>query len=251
MLPDDRPDTRPAVPDLYAAYASQHVDGASRGRPWFPVLDHIGVHAPLRLLDLGCGDGALLREAQRRGLGEVSGVDHSPEQVERAHRAGTTTVVQADAIAHLAANPGQWDVIVTVDLLEHLEHDDVLRLAQAIAAALRPGGEWVAQVPNGVSPFVGNHAYGDFTHRTIYTDRSMRQIARAVGLERAVDHARSRCVAAEVRVSSAESESSEASARASGATAKLDSAIRAAESAEVSAREALRAADEAKEACAS
>jgi len=183
MLPDDRPDTRPAVPDLYAAYASQHVDAAAHGRPWFPVLDHIGVQAPLRLLDLGCGDGALLREAQRRGLGDVSGVDHSPEQVERAHRAGTTTVVQADAIAHLAAHPGQWDVIVTVDLLEHLEHDDVLRLAQAIAAALRPGGEWVAQVPNGVSPFVGNHAYGDFTHRTIYTDRSMRQIARAVGLE--------------------------------------------------------------------
>jgi SAM-dependent methyltransferase len=177
------------APDLYAAYASQHVDVAASGRPWFPALDHVGVAAPLRLLDLGCGDGALLREAERRGLGEVAGVDHSPEQVARAHRAGSTSVVQDDAIAYLEATAGQWDVIVTVDLLEHLEHDDALRLAQAIAGALRPGGEWIAQVPNGVSPFVGNYAYGDFTHRTIYTDRSMQQIARAVGLEPHAVHA--------------------------------------------------------------
>jgi len=168
--------------ELYAAYASHHVDAAGGGRPRFPVLDHVGVARPLRLLDLGCGDGALLREAAQRGLGSGVGVDRSPEQVARARAAGSD-VHEVDAVAFLAREPGAWDVITCVDLLEHLEHDDVLALARAVAAGLRPGGEWIVQVPNAVSPFFGNHAYGDFTHRTVYTHRSLEQIARTVGLD--------------------------------------------------------------------
>lgn len=173
--------------DLYAAYASQHADAAGGGRPRFPVLDRIGLPAPLRLLDLGCGDGALLREAARRGLGTGVGVDRSPEQVARARAAGSE-VHEGDAVAFLARDPGAWDVITCVDLLEHLDHDDVVALARAVATGLRPGGEWVVQVPNAVSPFFGNYAYGDFTHRTVFTARSLAQIARAVGLEPVAAH---------------------------------------------------------------
>lgn len=173
--------------ELYAAYASQHVDAARTGRPRFPVLDRIGLTPPLRLLDLGCGDGALLNEAARRGLGSGVGVDRSPEQVARARAAGVD-VHEGDAVAFLAAHRGAWDVITCVDLLEHLDHDAVLTVAHGVAAALRPGGEWVVQVPNAVSPFFGNYAYGDFTHRTVFTPRSLAQIARAVGLEPLAAH---------------------------------------------------------------
>ncbi len=173
--------------DLYAAYASQHVDTAASGRPRFPVLDRIGLPGPLRLLDLGCGDGALLREAERRGFGTAVGIDLSPEQVARARAAGSD-VGEGDALVLLGRGPAAWDVITCVDLLEHLDHDAVLSLARAVAGALRPGGEWVVQVPNAVSPFFGNYAYGDFTHRTVFTHRSLEQIARAVGLEPSAVH---------------------------------------------------------------
>jgi 2-polyprenyl-3-methyl-5-hydroxy-6-metoxy-1,4-benzoquinol methylase len=173
--------------ELYAAYASHHVDAGRSGRPWFPVLDHIPADGPLDLLDLGCGDGALLREAARRGLGSGVGVDRSPEQVARARAAGSD-VREDDAIDFLSRAPAAWDVITCVDLLEHLEHDAVLALAHAVAHGLRPGGAWVVQVPNAVSPFFGNYAYGDFTHRTVYTHRSLEQIARVVGLEPVAAH---------------------------------------------------------------
>ncbi len=174
--------------ELYASYASGHVDAAGAGRPRFPVLDRLPGPFPVRLLDLGCGDGALLREAARRGVGTVVGVDRSPEQVMRARAAGTD-VHEGDAIAFLAEAPAAWDVITCVDLLEHLRHDDVMALAHAVAAGLRPGGVWVVQVPNAVSPFFGNYAYGDFTHRTVFTHRSLEQIARTVGLEPVAVHA--------------------------------------------------------------
>lgn len=174
--------------ELYRSYASDHVDAAAGGRARFPVLDHLVWRRPLRLLDLGCGDGSLLREAARRGTVDGYGVDRSPEQVARARDAGTA-VHEGDAVEFLSRHRATWDVITCVDLLEHLETDEVLRLARAVAEGLRPGGTWVVQTPNATSPFFGNYAYGDFTHRTVFTQRSLAQIARSAGLEPVSVHA--------------------------------------------------------------
>jgi 2-polyprenyl-3-methyl-5-hydroxy-6-metoxy-1,4-benzoquinol methylase len=110
------------------------------------------------------------------------GIDVSEEQVQRAQESGMTNVVRADALEFLGGSPDSWDCITTTDVLEHFTHDEVVALTGAIASALREGGTWVAQVPNATSPFFGNYAYGDFTHRTVFTVRSMQQIARLVGL---------------------------------------------------------------------
>jgi hypothetical protein len=59
----------------------------------------------------------------------------------------------------------------------------VLATFDAVATALRPGGRFVARVPNAVSPFGGHIRYGDFTHETWFTARSIRQLAAAAGLE--------------------------------------------------------------------
>src|ERR1022692_4109913 len=52
-----------------------------------------------------------------------------------------------------------------------------------VAAALVPGGVFVARVPNAVSPFGGHIRYGDFTHESSYTSRSVRQLAVATGFD--------------------------------------------------------------------
>ena len=72
--------------------------------------------------------------------------------------------------------------MTATDLLEHLTKPEVLATFDAVAAALRPGGRFVARVPNAVSPFGGHTRYGDFTHETWYTARSVRQLAAAAGL---------------------------------------------------------------------
>jgi hypothetical protein len=66
-------------------------------------------------------------------------------------------------------------------VLEHLSKDEVLETFDAVAGALIPGGVFIARVPNAVSPFGGHIRYGDFTHETWYTARSVRQLATAAG----------------------------------------------------------------------
>jgi hypothetical protein len=52
-----------------------------------------------------------------------------------------------------------------------------------VAAALAPGGVFVARVPNAVSPLGGHIRNGDFTHQTSFTARSISQLAAAAGFD--------------------------------------------------------------------
>ena len=76
---------------------------------------------------------------------------------------------------------GELAAVTATDLLEHLTKPEVLATFDAAAAALRPGGRFIARVPNAVSPFGGHIRYGDFTHETWFTARSVRQLAAAAG----------------------------------------------------------------------
>ncbi len=50
-----------------------------------------------------------------------------------------------------------------------------------VTRALTPHGVFIARVPNAVSPLGGHTRYGDFTHESSYTERSVRQLAAAAG----------------------------------------------------------------------
>jgi methionine biosynthesis protein MetW len=96
-----------------------------------------------RVLDLGCRDGALT-EAYVAG-NEVVGVDADREALAEAERRGIETH-WADLDQPLAFDDASFDVVVAGELLEHLRDPDSL-VAQ-IQRVLRPGGTFVASVPN-------------------------------------------------------------------------------------------------------
>jgi 2-polyprenyl-3-methyl-5-hydroxy-6-metoxy-1,4-benzoquinol methylase len=132
------------------------------------------------VVDIGCGEGHLVRCLLDDGY-EATGIDVSPEQVALAHRAGLPQVRQGDYLDLLGEHGGQLGAVTALDLLEHLTKTEVLTAFDAVAAALRPGGTFVARVPNAVSPFGGNIRYGDFTHETWFTGLAVRQLAAAAG----------------------------------------------------------------------
>lgn len=169
---------------LYSAYASQHAatgGGAAAAlayqrdiRPALPAT------AAGPVLDIGCGQGHLVRLMCADGYA-AEGIDISPEQVAIARAAGVTQVREGDYREALADRPGRLAAVVATDLLEHLAKDEVLDSFDRILLALAPGGVFVARVPNAVSPFGGSIRYGDFTHETWYTERSVRQLSAAAG----------------------------------------------------------------------
>lgn len=169
---------------LYRAYASQHAgqgDGRAAAlvyrrdiRPLLPSPSGEPV------VDIGCGQGELVRLMLADGYA-AEGIDVSPEQVGIAHAAGLDCVRQGDYQDFLGECRGKLAAVTATDVLEHLSKDEVLDAFDHVAAALSPGGVFVARVPNAVSPFGGHIRYGDFTHESWYTQRSVRQLAAATG----------------------------------------------------------------------
>src|SRR5262245_47752 len=80
----------------------------------------IGRTAPGRLLDFGCGNGALLGWAARRGW-SVTGLDASADAV-TAIRSGLGVRVAQGTLPHPALAPGSFDIITMWHALEHV-HD--------------------------------------------------------------------------------------------------------------------------------
>lgn len=169
---------------LYEAYASQHAGcgGGSATRaiyrrdihPWLPLT------TAGRVIDIGCGQGELVRLLLADGY-DAQGIDVSPEQVALAHAAGLPQVRHGDYRIMLAESASQLAAVTATDLLEHLAKAEALETFDHVFEALVPGGVFIARVPNAVSPLGGHIRYGDFTHESSYTARSVRQLAAAAG----------------------------------------------------------------------
>jgi SAM-dependent methyltransferase len=98
-----------------------------------------------RILELGCGTGALMLLMQRGG-NSVTGVDFDPEEVEIARSRGLRDVVAGDIMKYLGDSPESFDTVVALEVLEHL--DNPLEFLRGAGALLRPGGALLLSVPN-------------------------------------------------------------------------------------------------------
>lgn len=93
-----------------------------------------------RVLDLGCGDGALTLKLAQRGA-SVLGVDSSPEQLALA--AGRGLEVQRED-AHALDFVHAFDAVFSNAALHWMQRPDVV--LAGVHRALRPGGRFVAEM---------------------------------------------------------------------------------------------------------
>jgi SAM-dependent methyltransferase len=134
-------------------------------------------HAPraARILDVGCGSGATTLSLRR--FGSIVGVDLGPHAL-RLARARGLAVARASA-ARLPARPGAFDLVVALDVLEHL--DDDVAAAREILAALRPGGVLLATVP--AYPWLWSAHDEALHHRRRYRRRELVAALECAGFE--------------------------------------------------------------------
>jgi len=76
------------------------------------------------------------------------------DAIERNHAFDERHRLTAEELAH--AHPGRYDVVLSIFVLEHVEHP--LRFASACARLLRPGGSWFALTLN-VHHYFGGTAW--------------------------------------------------------------------------------------------
>ena len=130
-----------------SAAAAQTWDPARYARNARFVADLAGAAVELlapqageRILDLGCGDGALSVKLQEMGV-EVVGVDASAEQIEAARAAGVAARVMDGQALDFS---GEFDAVVSNAAMHWMNRDPDAVIA-GVHRALRPRGRFVAE----------------------------------------------------------------------------------------------------------
>ncbi len=180
---------------LYSRYLSSHVQPnpdelfkmIHRRKSYLTAFIRrcIGDNRSLRVLDLGCGHGAMLQILKEMGFDRISGIDTSPEQVALAHSLGLQEVRQADLFKGLDQTlDASCDVVIAFDVLEHFGKEDVLRMLDGMHRVLAPSGKLLLHVPNGEAIFGSRVFFSDFTHEVAFTPVSIRQLASVCGFSK-------------------------------------------------------------------
>jgi len=119
-------------------YADYGASGGVLRREFKTILERLSPYAPAdgNLLEIGCAYGYFLQAARERW--QVYGLEISAEAVARCREAGLAGVWQgmADRLS-LAALP-ILDIIVMLDVIEHLK--EPVKVLEACLEKLRPGG---------------------------------------------------------------------------------------------------------------
>jgi 2-polyprenyl-3-methyl-5-hydroxy-6-metoxy-1,4-benzoquinol methylase len=141
------------------------------------VLDHwlgplLKKHNISDVLEIACGQGDILYWVQQRGVENAHGCDVSPEQVAVARTLGVAAEV-APFQDYLPRHLDSCDLIIAVDIIEHLTRDEAFELLDLCRAALRPEGVLVLTTPNGAAYRPGPVQFGDLTHETIFSPTSI------------------------------------------------------------------------------
>lgn len=103
----------------------------------------------LSLVDMGCG-GGLISEPMARLGATVTGVDASPTNIGvaslHAEQAGVPVTYRATTAEQLALEGAQFDVVLALEIVEHVADIDLFY--NALAALVKPGGVLVMSTLN-------------------------------------------------------------------------------------------------------
>lgn len=159
------------------------------------ITDRLPVEKP-RVVDVGCG-GGILAEALAKHGAQVTGIDLSELSLkvarQHAERGGLSIDYRYMDIETLAREePGSFDAVTCLEMLEHVPHPD--QIIAACAKLLKPGGMAFFSTINrtlkalAFAIVIGEYVIGllprgTHTYRKLIKPDEMRRWAKAAGLE--------------------------------------------------------------------
>jgi ubiquinone/menaquinone biosynthesis C-methylase UbiE len=133
-----------SLPDAYRRWHASRLGTITDRLEEALLLELIGSPAGLRILDAGCGDGALATALARRGAA-MTGVDADPRMLAagraRAEAMGLAVAFVEGDIRALPFPDASFDAVVAVTVLCFVPHAQ--HAVREMARVLRPGGRMV------------------------------------------------------------------------------------------------------------
>ncbi len=138
-----------------------------------------GLHLPAeaRILEAGCGPGGNFRMLSR--FGRVSSFDMDAETVAACVAEGMDCVQGRLPMDHPYHGSRRFDLVVALDVLEHVEQDEAS--LRSLASCLAPGGRLLVTVPAYQWMFSGHDRFHH--HRRRYRLGKLTALAGSAGLE--------------------------------------------------------------------
>ncbi len=136
---------------------------------------HTAGAGPLRLLDVGCGTGAMLEAFSRHY--DAYGLDPSPHAIRFCRERGLTRLVQGDIDQFAPGQDLRFDIVTLLDVLEHIEDDR--HALQRAGSLLRENGHLLITVP--AYPLLWSPMDELLHHKRRYTMQSLRNAVASAG----------------------------------------------------------------------
>jgi len=145
---------------------------------YYPDTNMIGAlpkNKDIKILDIGCGFGMYLKYIKNLGYKNLKGVEIGDEQNTFLKDKGFD-IIKSDIFEFLRNTNEKFDFVSMFDVLEHFTKIEIVELLLLLKSILNDNGVLVVRVPNGEAMLKGSIMYGDFTHETFFTSKSLKQI---------------------------------------------------------------------------
>jgi SAM-dependent methyltransferase len=180
-MPDNDADPTPTVAadDVTGYFGTRLSFDPARATVWGHVARYLQRWIPhgASVLDLACGYGDFV--AAVRSSGRRVGMDLHPDLA--TFLPPDVTAEVGDATDLRRFDSASFQVVFASNFLEHLDHSSIDRCLAEIYRVLNPGGRLILVQPN--FRLAPRTYFDDYTHRTIFTDRSLGDLLAARGFE--------------------------------------------------------------------
>ncbi len=162
----------------------------------FMLKRHLALSPGLRVADIGCGSGLVSTWLVDQGL-EVDAVDGNKESIEfiknRFCDDKRKLIPHNGLVDEVNLPPNSYDYVISLEVIEHIYHDQGVGLLKSMARLLKPGGRWLITTPNYRSMWFFIEPLMDYLskvpklagdqHVTKFTPPKLRSIVKESGLE--------------------------------------------------------------------
>lgn len=93
--------------------------------------------------------------------------------------------LSAEDIPSIRDQLSSYDLIFMLQIMEHIKTEALIPLLNTLYSCLKPGGHLLITVPNGANPLGIVERYSDITHINLFSENSLRQLARFAGIQNA------------------------------------------------------------------
>lgn len=143
------------------------------------ICAKLGLREGMRLLDVGCGWGSLVRHAARRYGVRAVGITLSPEQQRWAAAAaredGVADLVEVRVQDYRDLAGERFDAIASVGMFEHVGGAQMLRYFEELRSALNPGGRLLNHAIS--KPGGGRYGRRSFLTRYVFPDGELQDVS--------------------------------------------------------------------------